>query len=200
MTPVGSFGRGQPDRHAAGVVEVLLRRGQGVLGLSPASRHRSTPSQPARRASSEGAGRERPGASRHAHSLSRPADRSRRSRRRPGPAHGDDGCDPGTPEPSRRPFASGRSTAAPLARPPRAGPGPAQANTSVSSPLRKRWQRTPPVPRPLAGYSANGVTLTAPGSVPGSAVRGAARRSPRPRESSGSKRAEGDDRLLRPPA
>ena len=55
---------------------------------------------------------------------------------------------------------------------PRPGPGasPAQAKTSVSSPLRNRWQRTPPVARPLAGYSPNGVTLTAPGSVPGSAV------------------------------
>ena len=47
-------------------------------------------------------------------------------------------------------------------RRPRAGAGPAQASSRVSSPLRKRWQRTPPVARPLAGYSANGVTLTAP--------------------------------------
>ncbi len=74
------------------------------------------------------------------------------------------------PDPSRRPTASGRSTAAPLAAAARAGPVPTQASTSVSSPLRNRWQRTPPVPRPLAGYSANGVTFTAPGSVPGSAV------------------------------
>ena len=29
----------------------------------------------------------------------------------------------------------------------------------MSSPLRNRWQRTPPVARPLRGYSANGVTL-----------------------------------------
>ena len=49
-------------------------------------------------------------------------------------------------------------------------PRPAQAKTRVSSPLRNRWQRTPPVARPLAGYSENGVTFTAPGSVPGSAV------------------------------
>src|SRR6188472_2873336 len=86
------------------------------------------------------------------------------------PATAASGCDPGTPDPSRRPFAGGRSTAAPLDAAARAGPGPAHANTRVSSPLRKRWQRTPPVPRPLAGYSPNGVTLTAPGSVPGSAV------------------------------
>ncbi len=67
-------------------------------------------------------------------------------------------------------MASGRSTGAPLAAAARAGACPAQAKTRVSSPLRKRWQRTPPVARPLAGYSPNGVTLTAPGSVPGSAV------------------------------
>ena len=53
---------------------------------------------------------------------------------------------------------------------PAPGPRPAQAKTRVSSPLRNRWQRTPPVARPLGGYSENGVTLTAPGSVPGSAV------------------------------
>src|SRR5438477_290291 len=51
-----------------------------------------------------------------------------------------------------------------------AGASPAQAATRVSSPLRKRWQRTPPVARPLPGYSANGVSFTAPGSVPGRAV------------------------------
>jgi hypothetical protein len=45
----------------------------------------------------------------------------------------------------------------------RAGAGPAQAATSVSSPLRNRWQRTPPVARPLAGYSCIGVTLTLSG-------------------------------------
>ena len=43
------------------------------------------------------------------------------------------------------------------------------ATRRVSSPLRNRWQRTPPVPRPLPGYSANGVTLTRPASVPGRA-------------------------------
>ena len=32
--------------------------------------------------------------------------------------------------------------------------------------MRNRWQRSPPVPRPLAGYSANGATFTEPGSVP----------------------------------
>src|SRR5690606_24036664 len=77
---------------------------------------------------------------------------------------------PGTPDPSRRPLASGSSTGAPLLAAARAGPGPAQAATNASSPLRKRWARTPPVARPLAGYSVKGVTLTAPGSVPGRAV------------------------------
>ena len=52
---------------------------------------------------------------------------------------------------------------------PRAGPGPAQASTSTSSPLRNRWQRTPPVARPLGGYSAYGVTFTVTAAVPGSA-------------------------------
>ena len=77
---------------------------------------------------------------------------------------------PGTPEPSRRPTASGRSTGAPLAAAARAGRGSGPREDELSSPLRKRWQRTPPVARPLAGYSANGVTLTEPASVPGSAV------------------------------
>ena len=51
-----------------------------------------------------------------------------------------------------------------------AGARPAQANNKVSSPLRNRWHRTPPVARPFAGYSPNGVTLTAPASVPGRAA------------------------------
>ena len=87
-----------------------------------------------------------------------------------GPAAAAIGWLPGTPEPSRRPVASGRSTGAPLEAAARAGAAPAQAKTRASSPLRKRWQRTPPVARPLGGYSVNGVTFTAPGSVPGSAV------------------------------
>src|SRR5215218_8759997 len=80
------------------------------------------------------------------------------------------GWEPGMPLPSRRPTAGGRSTGDPLAAAARAGAAPAQANTNASSPLRKRWQRTPTVARPLPGYSSNGVTLTAPGSVPGRAV------------------------------
>ena len=35
--------------------------------------------------------------------------------------------------------------------------------------MRKRWHRTPPVARPFAGYSANGVTFADPVWVPGSA-------------------------------
>src|SRR5690606_25136719 len=71
--------------------------------------------------------------------------------------------------PARRPSARGRSIGAPLLAAARAGPGPAQAVTRPSSPLRNRWQRTPPVARPLAGYSTKGVTFTLPASVPGSA-------------------------------
>lgn len=44
-----------------------------------------------------------------------------------------------------------------------------QARISVFWPLRKRWERTPPVARPLVGYISSGVTLAAPFSVPGSA-------------------------------
>ena len=80
------------------------------------------------------------------------------------------GCAAGVPEPSRRPGSAGRSTGAPLAAPATAGAGPTYATSSVSSPRRNRWQRTPPVPRPLPGYSPNGVTLTLPASVPGSAL------------------------------
>ena len=50
-----------------------------------------------------------------------------------------------------------------------AGAGPAQAMTRMSSPLRNRWQRTPPVARPLGGYSCSGVTFTVPAAVPGRA-------------------------------
>src|SRR5690606_29586273 len=73
-----------------------------------------------------------------------------------------------SPEPSRRPVASGNSTGTPLAAAARAGAGPAHAKMRVSSPLRNRWHRTPPVARPLAGYSSYGVTLTDPACVPGS--------------------------------
>lgn len=41
----------------------------------------------------------------------------------------------------------------------RAGTAPAQARARQSSPLRNRWQRTPPVARPLRGYWSNGVSL-----------------------------------------
>ena len=47
---------------------------------------------------------------------------------------------------------------------------PHPGERGLSSPLRKRWARTPAVPRPLAGYSAYVVTLSAPGWVPGSAA------------------------------
>jgi hypothetical protein len=43
-----------------------------------------------------------------------------------------------SPEPSRRPTGGGSSTGVPAAVAPRAGPGPAQASTSMSSPRRKR--------------------------------------------------------------
>ena len=69
----------------------------------------------------------------------------------------------GTPEPSRRPSASGRVTATPLGWAARASARPTQARSRPSSPLRNRWARTPPVARPLPGYSAKGVTFHAPG-------------------------------------
>ena len=73
------------------------------------------------------------------------------------------------PDPSRLPTGSGRMTGLPESVAPTAGAGPAQAMTSASSPLRNRWQRTPPVARPLAGNSCSGVTFTLPAVVPGSA-------------------------------
>src|SRR5450631_2400852 len=87
-----------------------------------------------------------------------------------GPAMAPMGVDAGRPEPSRFPEASGRSSATPLAAAALAGVPPTHPRTRVSSPRRKRWQRTPPVARPLAGYSAYGVTLRDPGSVPGKAL------------------------------
>src|SRR5690242_6588622 len=74
-----------------------------------------------------------------------------------------------TPEPSLRPSAAGKFTGTPASVAPRAGPGPAQASTRVSSPLRNLWQRTPPVARPLGGYSRYGVTFAVAAPVPGSA-------------------------------
>lgn len=41
----------------------------------------------------------------------------------------------------------------------RAGVVPAQARIRTSSPFRKRWQRTPPVARPLRGYWSKGVSF-----------------------------------------
>src|ERR1700722_10395926 len=64
---------------------------------------------------------------------------------------------------------SDRSTITPDSVAASTGGGPIQAWIRPSSPLRKRWQRTPPVARPLAGYSENGVTLTDAPPVPGSA-------------------------------
>ena len=62
------------------------------------------------------------------------------------------------PEPSRLPDRIRRSSTG-TRRFGRAhrGAGPTQATTSMSSPLRNRWQRTPPVPRPFAGNSCSGV-------------------------------------------
>ncbi len=57
----------------------------------------------------------------------------------------------------------------PAAVAPWAGPAPAQASTSTSSPLRNRWHLTPPVARPLAGNSAYGDTFTLAAAEPGSA-------------------------------
>ena len=73
------------------------------------------------------------------------------------------------PDPSRLPIGSGSATGAPDSLAPTAGADPAQAATSVSSPLRNRWQRTPPVARPLPGYSCMGVTFTLSAAAPGRA-------------------------------
>ena len=73
------------------------------------------------------------------------------------------------PEPSRLPTMPDRFTRVPDSVMPTTGPGPIHARSSPSSPLRNRWQRTPPVARPFAGNSANGVTLTLAAPVPGSA-------------------------------
>src|SRR5215475_8665654 len=75
----------------------------------------------------------------------------------------------GVPEPSRLPRMPDRSTGTPASVAPSAGPAPTQAMTRRSSPLRRRWQRTPPVALPFGGYSANGVTLTLAADAPGSA-------------------------------
>src|SRR6201993_5028671 len=74
-----------------------------------------------------------------------------------------------TPEPSRLPPGSGSWTGAPESVAATAGVGPAHAMTSMSSPLRNRWQRTPPVARPLPGNSCSGVTFTLAALAPGSA-------------------------------
>ena len=188
-------------RDAAGLVEVLLGRGQGVrrgcvVGLVLAARARRQRSADAGRAATASGGQRRGGAGRcstaSASHAVRPA-----SRPATGPAHGDDRLAAGHARavaPAGRPRA-GRP-ARRWRRPPGPGAGPAQAKTRVSSPLRNRWQRTPPVARPLAGYSANGVTLTAPGSVPGSAVRRAGR-GDHDRVGVRVERAEPDDRARR---
>ena len=75
----------------------------------------------------------------------------------------------GTPEASLRGSGAGSSTGAPEVVAAITGAGPTKASWRASSPLRKRWHRTPPVPRPLPGYSLKGVTLTEPASVPGRA-------------------------------
>ena len=55
------------------------------------------------------------------------------------------GWDSGTPDPSLRPCSCGSARATPAGEDALAGPCPAQASSRVSSPLRKRWTRTPPV-------------------------------------------------------
>src|ERR1700746_999777 len=77
--------------------------------------------------------------------------------------------DSATPEPSRLPTGPGSSPAAPESVAPTAGAAPAHAATSTSSPLRNRWQRTPPVARPLPGNSCSGVTFTLSRPAPGGA-------------------------------
>ena len=64
-----------------------------------------------------------------------------------------------TPEPSRRGSSGGRSTGTPLAAAARAGVGPAQARARGGPRPRNRWQRTPPVARPLRGVLLEGGDL-----------------------------------------
>ena len=72
----------------------------------------------------------------------------------------------GWPDASRLAPPSGSWRAEPSVPTARAGERPTQARCSASSPFRKRCARTPPVARPLAGNSVNGLTLALPGSVP----------------------------------
>lgn len=76
-----------------------------------------------------------------------------------GPATTDTVFGSDTPEPSRRGSISGSSAGVPSRWAALAGTAPAQARERQSSPFRKRWQRTPPVARPLRGYWSNGVSL-----------------------------------------
>ena len=66
----------------------------------------------------------------------------------------------GVPEASRLAPASGSVRADP-SRPTASGSRPTQASARASSPFRKRWARTPPVARPLAGNSSKALTLAA---------------------------------------
>jgi len=79
------------------------------------------------------------------------------------------GAESSVPEPSRRISGFGNSTPAPPSVEACTGYVPTKARINVSCPLRKRCERTPPVPRPFVGYISNGVTFAEPFSVPGSA-------------------------------
>ena len=163
------------ESDAGGVVEVfcsaVVSTGGRVAVLAAdvgaaAGRQRG---QRERRAATARSGRRR--ASQHAGHLVTRAASGGQSRAATGPAQATIGWQPGTP--GAVSAAGGLGQVDRGSRwPPRRGPepAPAQAKTRASSPLRNRWQRTPPVARPLRGVLANGVTLTAPGSVPGSAV------------------------------
>ena len=89
---------------------------------------------------------------RTASSTGRPGSRLERPTPSTGPATAATACARGVPDPSRRLVEGGEvDRAARWPRHARAGVGPTQASSRTSSPRRNRWQRTPPVARPLAG-------------------------------------------------
>ena len=107
-----------------------------------------------------------------------------------GPATAAIGCVAGVPEPSRRRRRPAGRPATRWRRRPAPGPGPTHASSSASSPLRNRWQRTPPVARPLAGYSRERRDLDRARPRCRAARRTTRRRSRRPRSSAGGDGAE----------
>ena len=201
--PVRQVLGGQRELDAGGLVELSAAVGQHLLGVCssgpsqpPSELHEpaSAPPRSIGRASERGPGAQAEGRGRGMRSACPHRSTAPRRCRATGPAHGRDRLAAGHARavpPAGRPPA-GRP--APRWRP-RPGPGaaPAQAKTRVSSPLRKRWQRTPPVARPLAGYSRERRDLDRAGLGAGQRAWRSRRRSPR-------RRRRGRGRRTTPPA